>query len=341
MQSAFVIALGALLFGTLGWAATTHAAPQIERALTREVHDRIGDAGLPTEQVLVDGRDVWVSAQLSGDAAFERVQTVLGGVEGIREIRRRISTASVQAPVEAASIDIAWSDSTLTLDGTLSTEADNNQLKLAIQERFPALIVTDNVESADNVISASWEGRIPEVVALVHDVMPAGGLSIKGLALVVRGNVANENIRTETGERLQAELPGMRVINRIRVPNGAAPAVAAALAGVFDGQPIDFEDRSDRLTAQAAALLERAAVVLEDHPDVTVRIEGYDDATGHPLRTDAVSRVKANVVRDFLIRRGVRPNSLVVQGMGSAEAAEDDLDGNAGRAKVRLVVHLE
>ncbi len=341
MYPIFVIVLGALVFWGLGWTATFRVAPELTRQIAGEVQLRMQDAGLPDDEVVVDGRDVWVAAGLSGDASFARVEAVLADVEGIREVKRRPASPEALGVGEAAFVDIGWSDSVMSVRGALGEETDLSQMMEGLRERFPQMSFVDSLGTEPDVVSAHWEVRIPEVVGIVRQVVPTGGVSARGLSLVVRGIVSNENVRTETGERLRAALPGMRIINRIRTPSISAP-VAAALSEIFAGRLIGFQDRSDVLTTESRALLERAAVVLENNPDVTVRIEGYDDNSASPRQSEAVSLVKAEVVRDFLILLGARPNSLVIRGMGTAlDTDAEGLENSAGRAAVRLVVDLE
>lgn len=341
MQAAFVIVLGALMFGALGVAATTYVAPEFERKLGAEVERRLVDAGLPGDGVLIAGRDVWVDGALTNDDSFERVQAVLAGVDGIRELRRRTPPAERVASAQPASLDIAWTQTDMSVVGTLGADTDLSTLDSALVAQFPELTVSSDVDTDPDVTTAHWEARLPTVLAAARDAMPEGGVSLRGSALVVRGTVSDENLRTETGERIATALPGVRVVNRIRLPNAAGP-VAALLAELFEGQLITFEARSDNLTAESISLLERAAVILEDHPEVTVRIEGYDDVAGNPVYSGQVSLVRATLVRDFLIRRGARPGSLVIRGMGRADSPADtgSLTTNEP-TKVRLVVETE
>lgn len=341
MQAVFVIVLGALMFGALGVAATTYVAPKFERKLGAEVERRLEEAGLPGDGVFIAGRDVWVDGALTNDDSFERVRTVLAGVDGMRELRRRTPLAERVARAQPASLDIAWTETDMSVVGTLGAGIDPTVLDSALMAQFPDLTLSTDVATDPDVTTAHWEARLPAILEAARDAMPEGGVSLRGSALVVRGTVSDENLRTETGERIATALPGVRVVNRIRLPSAAGP-VAELLDELFEGELISFEARSDNLTAQSISLLERAAVILEDHPDVTVRIEGYDDVAGNPVHSGQVSLVRAQLVRDFLIRRGARPGSLVIRGMGRADSPADTGSlATAEPTKVRLVVETE
>lgn len=227
----------------------------------------------------------------------------------------------------------------MDLRGALSARADSGATLSTLREQFSELTITDSLTIDPDMVALPWEGRLSAVVALVRESVPNGIISVRGNEFVVQGTVVDPNLRTEVGERLVAELPGMDVVNRIAVPNQSGP-VEMALVQILAGRMIGFEHQSDRLTAESQSLLERVAVVLEDYPDVRVRIEGYSEDNGRPTQSFVLSRVKADVVRDFLIRGGAHADALVVRAMGVADPAEGEPE-NAGRAQVRLVVDRE
>jgi outer membrane protein OmpA-like peptidoglycan-associated protein len=101
-------------------------------------------------------------------------------------------------------------------------------------------------------------------------------------------------------------------------------------------EPLPFDSASTDLSPSARATLDRIAAVMREHPDIRVQIEGHADATGESALNDALSRSRAERVRDLLVERGVAATRLVVRGYGENRPIADN--GTAqGRAKNRRV----
>jgi outer membrane protein OmpA-like peptidoglycan-associated protein len=70
-----------------------------------------------------------------------------------------------------------------------------------------------------------------------------------------------------------------------------------------------------------------------------VEIEGYTDAIGSDANNLALSRERANAVRDYLIQRGVPSEKLKARGLGETNpiASNDTAEGRANNRRVELV----
>lgn len=100
-------------------------------------------------------------------------------------------------------------------------------------------------------------------------------------------------------------------------------------AGTFDpGSAVVKPAALDALRAVALALV--AA------PRLVVEVRGHADARGDPARNQALSRRRAEAVRDLLVAAGVEARRLSVVGAGAREPADTN-DTEAGRANNRRV----
>lgn len=95
-------------------------------------------------------------------------------------------------------------------------------------------------------------------------------------------------------------------------------------------------DESDILPA-SYPLLDEVAGILADHPRIRrLRIEGHTDDQGTEERNRVLSERRAQAVRDYLIRRGIRADRLEAKGFG-ATMPIDTNETEAGRARNRRV----
>lgn len=79
-----------------------------------------------------------------------------------------------------------------------------------------------------------------------------------------------------------------------------------------------FDTNSDQLRPGATRHLDRLAVVLRDHPDRRVLVEGFTDSKGSDSYNLDLSTRRAATVRQALVARGVSPDRIIVQGHGEA-----------------------
>lgn len=112
---------------------------------------------------------------------------------------------------------------------------------------------------------------------------------------------------------------------------GAAPAVeqVAASAPKSSERPaakspsvgllINFASNSAVLPEQAHAMIGVVAQVMKESPDIRVRVEGHTDASGSADYNVTLSQRRALSVGEYLVKLGIDPSRLVVEGKGKAE----------------------
>jgi outer membrane protein OmpA-like peptidoglycan-associated protein len=101
---------------------------------------------------------------------------------------------------------------------------------------------------------------------------------------------------------------------------GAGPAgvgVAAVLAAAPHGPwSIQFGFDSDEVTASYGDALDAIAQQVAAAPGMRVRIQGHTDTWGDPLYNRDLSMRRAQATRDALLRSGVEPDRVKVEGLG-------------------------
>lgn len=119
--------------------------------------------------------------------------------------------------------------------------------------------------------------------------------------------------------------PGARVLT-----NGCGVGQSAILQGV------NFAFDSAQLTSTARDILRRVAQTLKDSPGFNVLIAGHTDSVGSEAYNMALSRRRAQSVRDFLVSLGVDPSRLSTRGYGESRPIATN-ETEAGRATNRRV----
>lgn len=89
---------------------------------------------------------------------------------------------------------------------------------------------------------------------------------------------------------------------------------------------VRFEPNTNRLTADAAPVLDEMRKALASLPAPEVIVTGHTDRVGSLEANDKLSLVRAEAVRDILAAAGVARSAITVQGRGEREpeVATDD-----------------
>jgi OOP family OmpA-OmpF porin len=107
---------------------------------------------------------------------------------------------------------------------------------------------------------------------------------------------------------------------------------------VLRGVNFDF-DRST-IRRDAADILEEAARILREDPDIAVSVDGHTDAQGTDAYNDRLSERRAQAVVDHLVGLGISSSRLQPQGFGESRpvATNTTEEGRAENRRVELNV---
>ncbi len=99
---------------------------------------------------------------------------------------------------------------------------------------------------------------------------------------------------------------------------------------------VTFEVNSDRLTANAKEILATTAEGLKGQGNLKVEIAGHTDSVGSAEYNQALSKKRAESVRDYLLNLGVAPDQLTARGYGESRPLRSN-ETPAGRERNRRV----
>lgn len=98
----------------------------------------------------------------------------------------------------------------------------------------------------------------------------------------------------------------------------AAKASQATESGVV-GFHINFAFDSAVLPDSAFAMIDRIAELMKEAPQLKLRVEGHTDATGTAEYNKSLSERRALSVGEYLVKHGIEPTRLLLEGKGMAE----------------------
>ncbi|MEZ4394043.1 MAG: OmpA family protein [Polyangiales bacterium] len=103
-------------------------------------------------------------------------------------------------------------------------------------------------------------------------------------------------------------------------------------------QEVNFSTGRDRIVGAASfRVLDAVAAVIQGHPEATrVEVQGHTDNVGDPEANRRLSRSRADMVRAYLIARGVAESRITAVGFGPDRPRESNSTAE-GRARNRRV----
>lgn len=103
---------------------------------------------------------------------------------------------------------------------------------------------------------------------------------------------------------------------------------------------IQFDFNKSTIKPESYPILDQAAAILANHPEIRVEIQGHTDSVGSDSYNLKLSNARAGSVRDYLIRRHeIEASKLVARGYGERRPIASNKT-NEGRAQNRRVDFL-
>lgn len=150
------------------------------------------------------------------------------------------------------------------------------------------------------------------------------GAVLGGVIGGVAGGVIGNKMDKQAREIDQA-LPGADVVR-----------VGEGIKLVLGENAVRFDFNKSTLTAQAKANLDKLVKVFTDYPDTDIVIYGYTDSSGADDYNLKLSTQRAEAVKSYLSKKGLKAARFSTTGMGEADPIESN-DTDAGRSKNRRV----
>lgn len=89
----------------------------------------------------------------------------------------------------------------------------------------------------------------------------------------------------------------------------------------FEMKPVLFEHDKDTIRPQFHAFLDQMVKIVMSHSDLRIKIIGHTDSNGTDQYNIDLSKRRANNVRSYLVRKGVKADRIVIEFRGERDPA--------------------
>ena len=199
--------------------------------------------------------------------------------------------------------------------------------------------------------------QLTTILPIVKNV-PNASMVIKGDTITV--NAPDDGVLAQLVTDVQAAAPAMTVEAEgpLDLQSEIDESVAAADAAMTNlGDDPDPRDVARALSLQVInfqvdeavipdvnkAILERAAKIIDDVPDLNLMIIGHTDSQASDSYNMELSQERANAVKEYLVGQGVDASKLSTKGMGESDPIADNSteQGRFRNRRIEFVVNDE
>ena len=253
------------------------------------------------------------------------VAGVLWSVDVYRDSQSGDTAPALVPPLVAPQLTISSAPQRLSIAGTSASASHEAALQRQVVEQFgDTELRTEFLPGV--VVAGGWEissSRLLHAVASMESAeaqMTAGGIEIRGVT-------ADPATTASRIDRLREQMPAAAELHTdiivIRSAESLDELCRKAFSGLVLG-PVSFAKSSAELRPASFATLDRITEFAPDCPSATIVITGHTDASGNESWNRQLSRARAAVVADRIVRNGIDPQRLVVVGAGSSEPIADN-----------------
>lgn len=241
---------------------------------------------------------------------------------------RHLSLPAPSRPLAAATLYARMEGGTLTLRGSLPTEAAKAQILTRAQELYGQgrIRIIDQLVIDPNVGAAPWLTAVPGILPILSRMNEHGTVIIDGHSYVLSGRVESERMKAALlNEAAPLTASGLELENHVLVAPlaSASPSLQAKLNDVLKQSGIGFESNSVKITPRGRATLEKLVPLLRREPKTAVEIAGHTDGYGAFDYNIQLSRRRAEAVRQYFISRGLT-NRFTAVGYGATQPLSSD-----------------
>ncbi|HEY8566402.1 MAG TPA: OmpA family protein [Beijerinckiaceae bacterium] len=272
------------------------------------------------EASLRDGRLTVAGTAPDREARDALQQAARQGAAGLAVARFAVETA----PLSVYAFSLHRADGRLRLAGYLPDQAARTRLREAARDRFLGLMVEDATRLADGAPPGLEAAAMLALDNL--SLLAKGEARLEGRSIVLSGDMlypqAADRMRRDVAK---AAPPGWTARAEVGTAAerraGASETCGRALDRLLAETPLRFE--ADKLAPSSAETLRRVAAIAAGCPESRIEISALIDNV--PPEADAVelSRRRARLVAEALVREGVGTGRVSALGRGAASKPEE------------------
>ena len=224
----------------------------------------------------------------------------------------------------------------VVVSGVVPDEATRQAILGKAREVYGDRVV-DQLGVGNLVAPPNWSQLVQKLITPDLKRVSKGQLKISGNVVELAGDIQNEAQSQQLASQMSASLnPTYTVRNGLRVAAAGQEVLDAALANRI----VEFQPGNAVLTPIGARTLDELLPVLNQFKGRRFEVIGHTDAQGAASQNVLLSAERANVVKAFLIGKGLAAASILTSGAGADRpvAGNETAEGRARNRRIEFRV---
>jgi len=143
----------------------------------------------------------------------------------------------------------------------------------------------------------------------------------------------------EGNAKLEADIEKLKAL-LTEMQEKAAPVKEEVVDTKALTASVKFKFNSNELDPASFDTLDKLAAILKAAPNLKLRITGHTDNIGAAAANQKLSEVRANVVKEYLVKKGVNAANITATGLGATKPIDtnDTAEGRANNRRVEFAI---
>lgn len=220
-----------------------------------------------------------------------------------------------------------------------NTQEARDQAYLALRKTELAEVVARTKQSkqtTEGVVDAMHADQTDAVARTSEELaLKQTQVAAQGAALATQG----AQLRDEKALREQAEKRAAQAAEDLS-KFASVKQEPRGMVITLSGGVLFASAKSDLLPAAQMKLNDVANALTKEDPISKIVVEGHTDSQGSATYNQELSQRRAQVVRDYLVTRGIASDRITAQGFGQTRSVADNTstEGRANNRRVEIVV---
>ncbi len=308
----------------------------VQDKLQTRVEQALAAKGFRDIAVKMDGQTaILTGAASSPDLKATAQAAALGAVGPGGPYLGGVTKVNDQTVVGARVSPYGWNaernGDALSLSGHVPSEAARVRLMDVTRHRFPGVTVTDRMTLAFGAPTGDWPTMAADALTQLSK-MKRGKARLVDDRLTIIGEgdqAAIAEVRAHYEKPLAAPFTlaaadltvegqslGIAEIEGLNLSEASAETCQRAFSQLMRSNVIEFDTGSAAISPSSQILLDNLATVARRCVQYAIAVAGHTDDVGDAALNLALSRARAEAVRDYLAGKGVARDRLTAQGFG-------------------------
>ena len=278
----------------------------------------------------------------------------------------RVAVISPETKEENSSFNYYTQNDKTFISGNIPLLENGDAFKVFIANCSKEKSCENNITFLDNDETLSWKGLVSSVLTLLDkEDIADPKLSIDKKSVKVEGLFAEQVGKDQLVTLLEThdktyDISDMTTVVLKEVKKDAgkkeeskqeslpkeAPKLETAkrnleieqekISALLKNNKINFKKNSGKIRTEGKKVLDEVVVALAGKDDVLIEVQGHTDAGGTARINLKISQMRANGVKKYLIKKGLKADTITAKGFGEKELLLPETPYNSSNRRVEI-----